>query len=67
MAYEEVSIDWSNAEQVKVARNIEVLYFKKIVKPLHEKGALPREEYYEVRNNAIRLNTLYESLIANPQ
>ncbi|PRA59731.1 MULTISPECIES: hypothetical protein [Pseudomonas] len=67
MAYEEIKIDWSNVEQVKVARNIEVLYFTKIVKPLYKKGELPREEYDEVRNNAIRLNTLYENLIANPQ
>lgn len=67
MAYEEIRIDWSNAEQVRVARNIEVLYFKKIVKPLYEKGALPRDEYDEVRNNAIRLNGLYEELKSKPQ
>lgn len=62
MAYEEIRIDWSNAEQVRVARNIEVLYFRKIVKPLYEKGALPLDEYDGVRNNAIRLNNLYEEL-----
>ena len=67
MAYEEIRIDWSNAEQVRVARNIEVLYFRKIVKPLYEKGALPRDEYDEVRSNAIRLNKLYEELKDKPQ
>jgi len=67
MAYEEVKIDWSNAEQVKTARNIEVAYFKRIVQPLYEKGALLREEYDEVRRNAIRLNELYENIIANSQ
>lgn len=62
MAYEEIRIDWSNVEQVRVARNIEVLYFRKIVTPLYEKGALPLDEYDDVRNNAIRLNNLYEEL-----
>jgi len=67
MAYEEIRIDWNNAEQVRVARNIEVLYFRKIVKPLYEKGALPRDEYDDVRNNAIRLNNLYEELKGKSQ
>ena len=67
MAYEEIRIDWSNAEQVRVARNVEVLYFKKIAKPLYEKGALPRDEYDDVRNNAIRLNNLYEELKGKSQ
>lgn len=62
MAYEKIRIDWSNAEQVRVARNVEVLYFNKVVKPLYGKGVLPRDEYDDVRNNAIRLNNLYEEL-----